>query len=224
MKWKPGFFSGIALCVFLLFGSPVLGDTITINFDDVTGHLTDITNYYSGVTFNGIPNPFPIGPGPFPAPSTLPTILGGAATWDPEGKTAPGESPPNFAVGLGGTLPGHAGILITFDHLISSLSLTGLDFGNSETDTEQMTLTAYDIHGDQIGQEHFVDQFAVGAIRGTIDFDDMKYVAFNYTNTQYGFYGIDDLSYTPVPEPSTMIMLGCSLVGLVGYGRKRLKK
>lgn len=109
------------------------------------------------------------------------------------------ESPPNFAVGLGQGGAGDAGILMTFASPISKLTLTGLDFGNNSEDTEEMTLTAYNSSGNFIGQKHFVTQFASGAIRGTIEFSGMKYIAFNYTNTQYGFYGIDDLDFILAP-------------------------
>jgi len=35
---------------------------------------------------------------------------------------------------------------------------------------------------------------------------------------------VDNFSINPVPEPSTMLLLGSGLIGLVGYGRRRFKK
>jgi N-acetylmuramoyl-L-alanine amidase len=63
-----------------------------------------------------------------------------------------------------------------------------------------------------IGKKDFAAQFANGAIHGTIEFPGMKYVAFNYTNTLYGFYGIDDLDFTTMPlvilDPGHGLLLG----------------
>ena len=43
--------------------------------------------------------------------------------------------------------------------------------------------------------------------------------------TLYGFNGqMDKLESHQVPEPSTLLFLGTGLLGLVGYGRKRIKK
>ena len=36
-------------------------------------------------------------------------------------------------------------------------------------------------------------------------------------------YGCDN-GAAPVPEPATMLLLGTGLVGIAGYGRKKLKK
>ena len=116
---------------------------------------------------------------------------------------------------------------MTFDTEISSLTVTGLDAGNGTTwlDDEYMTLTGYDASGNQIGQSLFQTQFAPGAVRGTISFEPMKYVTFNYTNTDYGFYGIDDLESTPVsvvsvPVPGAIALGGLGL-GFVGSWLRR---
>ena len=210
---------------------------VLIDFDDAgLVHESDITTFYTGVTFRGIPNPF-VAVGPFPAPATLPNETGTAIVWNPPSVgDAPGESPPNFAVGVLPTedVPGDPGILISFDEDISSLSVTGLDYANvgvAGPDREEMTLSAYDAIGNLVGQEHFIDQFVAAAIRGTIELPNMRHVAFNYTSSAPLFYGIDDLEYTPVnggpgpqpvPEPSTIVLFGLGLAGL-GITRRRMK-
>lgn len=35
---------------------------------------------------------------------------------------------------------------------------------------------------------------------------------------------IDDVKLSPVPEPSTLLLLGSGLVGLVGFGKKKIRK
>lgn len=64
--------------------------------------------------------------------------------------------------------------------------------------------------------------------KGIYTFDlyyaDIKYITFS-PGADSGGAAIDNLRFgAPVPEPSTLLLLGSGLAGLVGYGRRRLKK
>lgn len=203
----------------LLITSPL--HAAVINFDDPgISNLDVITNFYTGVTFNGLDNNFPIGPGAYPASLTVPITSQDTIAW----RAPSGTSQPNIAVGVTSGGVNDGAILMTFDNLISYLSLVGLDFGINSGDSEEITLTAYDSAGDLIGQNHFTTKLPgyADAIFGEIAFDGMKYVAFNYTNTDHGFYGIDDLRYTSVvPLPAAFWLFTTGLIGLTGLARRK---
>ena len=218
--------SALILCLVLGSRAPVQAEPILINFDDVTGSMVDITTRYAsqGVTLGAIANPFPLN-GPFPAPASLPTILGGVTTWlDPFiSATSPGQvaiAAPTATTGQGG----NGGILISFAFDVSSVSLIGNDAGATATDDESVTLTGYDADGNILGQV-FSSINLPGAFDqtpATLTHPAIRHVAFNYTDTLFGFYAIDDLQFIPVPEPSTGFLVGVGIF-VLSYVRSRLK-
>jgi hypothetical protein len=52
---------------------------------------------------------------------------------------------------------------------------------------------------------------------------DIKYITFIPSADGNGA-DIDNLTFDAIPEPSTMLLFGSGLAGLVGYGRRRFKK
>jgi hypothetical protein len=204
------FSGGTVLIISLFLSSHVRAET-SINFDDPgLGPKSSIVNFYDGVTFNGIANNISNSGGPYPVTEKVPSPLDDAVTWSHKSSAQAGGSGANLAVGLTSGLPSKAGILMTFKHNISGLTVTGLDYGPSEagdgTDMEEMTLAAYDAAGNLIGQKHFTKRIPkTNAIIGTLTFKSMKYVTFNYTSTN-GFFGIDDLSYSVEKESDPFLI------------------
>jgi len=51
-----------------------------------------------------------------------------------------------------------------------------------------------------------------------------EYFVADILSGQTGYTGLVDVSKSPVPEPTTMVLFGAGLIGLAGFGRKKFKK
>lgn len=202
--------------------------TTTINFDDVGPDGAKLTNRYAsqGVTLRSINNWFPV-VGPYVSPNTLPVAVGDVVAWALE--SAPSQ--PYMAVGEGrpGGDHGNAGILISFAQDVSYVSLVGNDLGRSGMfwDNETVTLTAYDADGRKLGYTYASEALPgpYDQVFASISASNIRHVAFNYSETRYGFYGIDDLTFiTSVPEASTALLMPFGLAVVVSVARLRNRR
>jgi len=220
----PGGGMNIRIAGILLSGlvaiSSANASTITIDFEDVSSAGVSLATRYSdmGVTFHSISNPFPLA-GPFPSPAVLPAQLGGVVSWGFPSSPSLGwvaAADRQFFTPTETTQAGQNGILISFSFDVTNVSLEGVDAGyftnipGIRSEDESVTLTAYDAAGQRLGTVYSTVNLPgpYDITPASIAFPNTRHVAFNYTGDGYGFYALDNLSFTPaVPEPGTALLL-----------------
>jgi hypothetical protein len=131
----------------------------------------------------------------------------------PDGSISNWLITPTFSTELAGTVSFWAKAAIQdpyFDKL-------RVGFSDGSTDTLDFSLSkAITVTGDWV---QYSFSYAAGGVGSFGRF------AIDYTGwaNNANYVGIDTLTVTPVPEPSTWAMFGLGLVGLVAYSRRRAK-
>ena len=212
--------TGILLAAFFVFGLSGTGDAALLTFDDV---VVGATSYaYDG-----------------DADGTNDVIF---STTDPSGFNTGGPGPNMTYIdepGIEGTslLPTD----LRVDFLNGAVNVMGFGFAlNSSTETSTASFSLFDASDNLLASKTLLGLFTTTP-SGLSSFPEgflslafpniASYGLFNF-DTQFGRYIIDNFQgtfgstedITPVPEPSTFLLLGGGLAGLAFYARRRKKE
>ena len=103
-----------------------------------------------------------------------------------------------------------------FDYTIRSFSLL------ATANNDNLYLKAYD-SGDNLVASH-TQYVTMGSWQTmAIDLAGVSATKIRIHNTG-NYFGYDDITYTPIPEPSTLLLLGSGLLGLGVFARYRRNK
>lgn len=108
------------------------------------------------------------------------------------------------------------------DNLFNLNSFDLTEWG--EYSNKTYTVTGYLAGGDTVSETITLDNFIH---QEDVDYNDFNHFNFTkFTNLSsvtiagYSYFALDNLNVSPIPEPTTMLLLGAGLIGLAGFRRK----
>ncbi len=118
----------------------------------------------------------------------------------------------------------------TIATLDNSTDFVSVTLGDMNGDSDNLFLNAYDSSGNLVGSDFYANpasSYAGHTLAVSSLSADIAWVEFYGKGANNNSVFWDNLTFneTPaVPEPSSILLLGAGLLGLVGFGRKKISK